>query len=359
MRRPPPVAPFRSRWARPGSTLFLLCVGLGLALDPAGSPSKATAQEVPGVTMPTRDPVHSEIELNRGIVAFEQNRFGEALERLANVEPSDAGAGASYYRGLSLLALRRAGEALTQLERVNRTPGAPAEAGLDLAVAQLGVGDAAKAQATLEEYLKSNPGDPYGHYFLGVALFRQKQYQPAIAQLDSVADDARFAPYLDFYKGLTSYAEGDGQHRGFLDRYQSTGGTGPTADLTRRLLDGSAQPNQPPYRTTQGAQGSARGPNGVEGPDPDRRWNLSVLSGYDYDTNVSLIPNLTFSPVGLLGNSGGAADSRWTVASFAEYRLVQNEQWILGLLGSTYDTWQFRLHRFNFQDYMGGAYSNV
>src|SRR5690242_16237071 len=219
MKRPPLDLPERPRRASPGSTALLLGLGLGLGLG--WCPAVSTAQDVPGTTMPTSDPVRSEIELNRGIVAFEQNRFGEALERLANVEPAEAGAGTSYYRGLSLLALRRAGEALTQLERVNRTPGAPAEAGLDLAVAQLGVGDAAKAQATLEEYLKSNPGDPYGHYFLGVALFRQKEYQPAIAQLDSVADDARFAPYLDFYKGLTSYAEGDGQHRGFLDRYQA------------------------------------------------------------------------------------------------------------------------------------------
>ena len=174
----------------------------------------------------------------------------------------------------------------------------------------------------------------------------------AIAQLERVADDARFAPYLNFYRGLKSYAEGDDQHRDFLSQYQDDGATGPTADLTRRLLDGSAQPGRSPYRTGQG-------PNGVAGPDPNRRWNLAVLSGYDYDSNVALIPGLSSTPVGMLGKSGGPGDSRWTAASFAEYRLVQNEQWILGLIGSTYDTWQFRLDRFNFQDYMGGAYSNV
>ena len=103
---------------------------------------------------------------------------------------------------------------------------------------------------------------------------------------------------------------------------------------------------------------AAVGPNGVRGPNPDRRWNLAVLSGYDYDTNVALVPSLAFTPVGL-GSRGQARDSRWTLASFGDFRLVQNDDWVLGLIGSTYDTWQFNLSRYNFQDYMGGLYSNV
>jgi hypothetical protein len=308
------------------------------------------AQAPSGAAPATTDPVRSEIELNQGIVEFELNRYAAALDRLSNVEPGDASA--AYYRGLSLIALQRAKEAVGDLESVARRPGAPAEVKLDLAVAQLGAGQAPRAQTTLENYVKTHPEDPYGHYFLGVALFRQKRYPEATAELDRVADDTRFAPYLNFYHGLRSYAEGDGQHLAFLDEYQAAGATGPTADLTRRLLDGSAQPNQGPYRPTIT-------PNGVQGPDPNRRWNLAVLSGYAYNTNVPLLPGLTSTPVGMLGTTGGRADSSWTLGSFGEYRLVQNENWVLGLIGSTYDTWQFRLDRFNFQDYMGGAYSNV
>src|SRR4051794_41130099 len=112
MKRSPPILDERPRKIEFSARLVLLC------LFSMASPS--VAQVIPGMALPTRDPVHSEIELNRGIVAFEQNRFGEALERLANAEPAEAGA--SYYRGLSLLALRRAEEALTQLEAVGRTP---------------------------------------------------------------------------------------------------------------------------------------------------------------------------------------------------------------------------------------------
>lgn len=44
---------------------------------------------------------------------------------------------------------------------------------------------------------------------------------------------------------------------------------------------------------------------------------------------------------------------------FGEYRVVQRQNWNLGLIGSTFDTFQFQLTRYNLQNYMGGAYSNV
>jgi hypothetical protein len=59
------------------------------------------------------------------------------------------------------------------------------------------------------------------------------------------------------------------------------------------------------------------------------------------------------------GGNARPNDSRWSVSAFGEYRLVQNDRMVLGLIGSTYDTWQFRRSAYNFQDYMGGAYSNI
>ena len=60
---------------------------------------------------------------------------------------------------------------------------------------------------------------------------------------------------------------------------------------------------------TSGAR--RRTPNGVEGPDPGRRWNLAVLSGYEYDTNVAIAPAIT--PLGL-GSIGNPRDGRWVVS---------------------------------------------
>src|SRR4051812_13977832 len=117
MMSPPLVLSERPQRIRLHPGLMLVIIVL------MGDPLRA--QGVPGMTMPSTDPVRSEIEVNRGIVDFEQNRFGEALERLSNAGPSETGA--SYYRGLSLLALKRAKEALAQFEAVGRKPGAPAE----------------------------------------------------------------------------------------------------------------------------------------------------------------------------------------------------------------------------------------
>src|SRR4051794_23173641 len=72
----------------------------------------APAQEAAGPSRRSIDPVQAEMALNRGILEFEGGRYGQALERLANADP--AGPGAAYYRGLSLMALRRGREALAE-----------------------------------------------------------------------------------------------------------------------------------------------------------------------------------------------------------------------------------------------------
>jgi hypothetical protein len=88
----------------------------------------------------------------------------------------------------------------------------------------------------------------------------------------------------------------------------------------------------------------------------DRNWNLAVLNAYEYDTNVALAPGIT--PLGL-GANGHKIDSRYFLASFLDYRIIQRENIVWGLIGSTYDSFQFRLHQFNVQDYMGGTYLNA
>ena len=71
----------------------------------------------------------------------------------------------------------------------------------------------------------------------------------------------------------------------------------------------------------------------------DRRWNLALLTGYEYDTNVALAPSIPLNGLGAFDRPS----SRWTLASFGEYRIVQRPNAVLGLIGSTYDAFQFRL----------------
>lgn len=84
-----------------------------------------------------------------------------------------------------------------------------------------------------------------------------------------------------------------------------------------------------------------------------RPWNLTLLTGYQYDSNVSLSPN--FVGLGAITNK---ADSGWYIASVGEYRLIEESDRNLGVIASTYDNFFFEQTNFNLQDYMGGFYAN-
>jgi hypothetical protein len=285
-------------------------------------------------------------------MSFERGRYEEALQEFARAKA--AGNGVLYYRGLSLLALERAKEALADLEQVHRSPGAPDEVQLDLAVARLADGDAVGAESALADYVSKHAGDVYGHYFLGVARFRQKRYDEAIASFKLASTDTTLAPYLDFYQGLSSYAREDANYRDLFNRFESSGAAeGAPAGLIRQL---NGMPMRADAVPGQAAGFSQPTLNGVTGPPADRRWNLAFINGYEYDTNVAIAPSII--PLGL-GSNGNIPDSRWVISTFGEYRLVQRERWVLGLIGSTYDSFQFHVTRYNIQDYMGGVYSNM
>ncbi|HMB08422.1 MAG TPA: hypothetical protein VKP69_32415 [Isosphaeraceae bacterium] len=312
------------------------------------------AQQAPTGPGSSVDRIGAETELSLGVMDFEGGLYERALERLGKADP--AGPGAAYYRGLSLLALNRAREALRDFEAVRKQPRAPGEVELDLGVAQLASGDSA-AVTTLKRYTQAHPDDPYGHFFLGVALFRRRQYNDANVQFQRSAADTSLAPYLDFYKGLTSIARGEASYRQYFDRFREEVRSGAPAELAQRLAFLPTRPGALPGQASAmpGQVSNLGRPIDANAP-ADRRWNLAVLNAYEYDTNVPLAPAIT--PLGL-GALGHKVDSRYYLASFADYRAIQREDIVLGLIGSTYDSFQFRLHQFNVQDYMGGTYLNT
>ena len=307
---------------------------------PANAPETTPAAPPP-------NPVSAEMDLNWGVIDLQGGRYGEALERLDRAERS--GAGVSYYRGLALLALKRANEAMRDLQTVRSRPDSPAEVEIDLAAAQLQTGQPVRAEETLRSYLKTHPDDAFANYFLGVALFRQKRFGDAVSQFERSTTDQRLAPFLDYYKSLSRTSLTDAGARLTPGTSPSSASPTATGTLARQLNSSAAAPGVT----------SSVGRTGIQGPDPNRRWNLSVINGYEYDTNVALAPNLGFSPNVLTPGTGNHKDSRWSLATFGEYRVVQREDWVVGLIGSTYNTWQFNQTRYNFQDYMGGIYSNT
>lgn len=91
----------------------------------------------------------------------------------------------------------------------------------------------------------------------------------------------------------------------------------------------------------------------IESASPARRWNLTLITGHQYDSNVTLAPQF----VGL-GSGTGISDSSWMVAGFGEYRVFENERAKVGLIGSAYGNQYFHANQFDAHDFMGGGYTN-
>lgn len=326
------------------------CLGLATGSAVADGPAVAVATPV--------DPIRAEVDLQRGILDFQKGRYEDALRRLDGIEA--AVPGASYYRGLSLLGLRRPDEALRAFDRLRQTTGSSTEADLGTGVARLSLGDAAGAESSLDAYLKARPDDPHGHYLLGLAQRRQGRLDDAQPHLDRAAADPAVAPYLVAYKALVESVDAEAEDGApaplpalppptLAEVAPAT--TGPRVDTFSRLSSQPGGPGTIPGPGMTGVDGQQTGPG-----NPDRRYNLAIVNGYEFDSNVALAPSIALSGLGAINQR---QDSRYLIASFGEYRFVQRQDLVAGLLGATFDTFQFRLPQFNIQDYMGGAYANV
>ena len=180
-------------------------------------------------------------------------------------------------------------------------------------------GQLAAAAEALSAYLETSPNDQVAQLVLGEVLVEQGDLRGAQARLAAAASDASLAPFAEQLLG--------------------------PAELPQRAIDDGSVPC--PCETCDECQGYD--------PwfDPERRWNFTVLTGYQYDSNVVLAPEF----VGL-GAATNRDDSSWFVASFGDYRLIQEPDLNVGLIMSTFDNFYFEQNDFDLQDYMLGAYAN-
>ena len=266
-------------------------------------PGFATATDESVVT----DPVLAELALQEVIIAFDEQDYAAALEILER-DPSPSAA-AEYYRGLCLLRMGHAEEASQILEAIRQDGLTSDELRLDASIALLKSGQADQAVDELNELVVATPDDGHARYFFGLALYEQGDSESAREQIELAAQfDETLAPYRDSFR---SYDQRLGAAS--LGAYQ-------------------------PLRLSESEP---------------RRWNLSFLTGYEYDSNVPLTP--VFSG---LGGNIEREDSRGVVGLFGDYRFVQESDEVVGVTASAYTNFHFDLDQFNVQSYSTSAYWN-
>lgn len=164
-----------------------------------------------------------------------------------------------------------------------------------------------------------------------VMTYHDGRYEDAWRQLQSLD---RADPTVAYYRGLTLQALG--RSEAAAGEFQSSGIQAPSADNWPAAM--ASQVDMPE--------------NSAEVSEP-RPWNLTLLTGIEYDSNIRLAPNFAGLGSGIKRNDGRAV-----AALFGDYQLWNGEGGNLGLLGSVYQSAQFQLSQFNISNFMGGFYAN-
>lgn len=252
------------------------------------------------------DDVLSEIAFQEAIAAFDLHEYAGSLSLLERIPQRTAAQ--EYYRGLCLLRLKRYAEASLILGELSRSPSAPDELKLDASIALLKTGNASQAAAKLQGLVNTNPEDGHARFFHAVALYEEGQSAAAEAEMNlAVSYDESLASYQELYR-----------------------------DYDQRL--GAA------------AVGPAMS---VRAPNASRNWNVSLLTGYEYDNNVPQSPQFSG-----LGSNFEREDSAWIVGLFGDYRFIQEADQVLGAYVSAYSNFHSELTDFDVQSYSGGGYWN-
>jgi Flp pilus assembly protein TadD len=272
-----------------------------------------------GDTADTGDPIERELLFNRAVATAKTGDLSSALAITEQNPSSDTFL--AYQHAVLLLRTGNTQQALDELSRVAAEPNAPPEVLLDLSLAQLQAGNSAQAESTVRDYLRRHPADAHAQHVLGVVLLSQQRRDEA-ADVFKLAgtDQATVQRLMLAAHSSTESQPAEGQVLATDDPAMSAAACGPPADACAP---------------------------------PPRRWNLSWLNAYEYDTNVPSLARFEG-----LGDEVDRYDSRWVTALFGEYRFIQEPDWTLGLTGSVFEGWQFDLHDFSVQDYSGGAYTN-
>lgn len=301
----------------------------------------------------------AEIKLNRGITAFVAGDYATARDLFATAARLAPDLAAPrFMSGLTLMQIAAATSDPAERERLLREaveqfnqsqvldPDLTASY-LDLAVAQTALGDFEKAEGSIGTFMQHNPNEPLPYLFEAILRYRigrddaakrDESYARALKSLDEAEQalnrqdepSTRVRAYIEHYRGLVYLEQAlTDKARDALQRSVKADAISPAARSSEKLLE----------QMDAGQIGRRR------------PWDLTLQIGYDYDTNVSLRGE------GISRNGLDERDSRFGVASAFTYRVVDSEEWLVGVGAETFNSWHFDRSDFNVQTYSGNVYA--
>ena len=288
-----------------------------MSLPTQSSTAVTEADESEPTPEPTivADPIEQELRLQRAIAKSLMGQHGKAIETLGRLAQEDTAA--MYAAGVWNLEQGELEKGVELLEQVANRPDAPAEVFKMLATGYLHLDLAGRAEAAAAAFLQEHQEDRYAHYVHGLAMLRQQEGERARLALHQAGYDDE---EVDEIQLVMMQVPVDVAQR------RST--------ISNTL--GTAQQNFGRTRSEE------------------KDYNLTLLFAGEYDSNVPLQPQF----VGL-GSNIDYEDYRFLFASFLDVNLLSTEEYNLGMVASTYTTFQLDETQFNIQDYMGGAYANA
>jgi tetratricopeptide (TPR) repeat protein len=236
-----------------------------------------SALESSGVAPAWAQRDEAEVFVANAIVAYGERRYQDAitaLEEALRLDPDNVNA--LYYTGLVNVALERFEPAVEALERARRLQPRDPSVLFQLGALYFGLGRYDEAQPLLEEVFARNPRVDSLGYYVGFMRYRKKDYQGALRAFRAgSSDDPDVQQLTRFYGGLALGVLG-------LPAEAS-------AELEEALKVRPASPLTGPAERLRGAIVATAG--------EQRRFRAQVRLGVLYDTNVSVIPELSNDPL--------------------------------------------------------------
>ncbi|HEY2988158.1 MAG TPA: tetratricopeptide repeat protein [Candidatus Binatia bacterium] len=224
--------------------------------------------------IPSESALHAPVFVDRGVVAYTEGRYEEALKELEQALKLDPeNVDALYYQGLVYAAMNRPADAIAALERARKLRPTDPDAAFQLGALYFGQKDYEKAEPFLKEVYRVDPKRPNLGYYLGFIEFGKQNFREALTYFKAnVPSDNDFDQLNRFYTALT------------LARLGAPGEAKAEIEQAIRL--------QPASPLTAPAQRLGEVLAGAE--QEGKRFTGQLRLGTFYDTNVPVVPG----PVG-------------------------------------------------------------